>query len=123
MSQSEFERNRESLATVRLGKPKKLSELSMRFWDEITSQQYHFDRAEVEVASLRAISKEELLKFFDLYIKHGAPHRRKLSIHVVAKGEGGAGNESPPDADALSSSVNGLPPPPPFVEVSFVQVL
>lgn len=119
MSEQEFERHRESLATVRLEKPKKMSILSSRFWDEITSQQYHFNRAEVEVAYLRTITKADLMAFFDDHIKHGAPHRRKISVHILAKGDGGAGNQPEPEAEFLSSSIDGLPLPPPYVKVNY----
>jgi insulysin len=40
----EFEKYKESLAVQRLEKPKKLSAECMRYWSEITSQQYNFDR-------------------------------------------------------------------------------
>ncbi|KAK6638804.1 hypothetical protein RUM43_007073 [Polyplax serrata] len=121
MSEQEFERHRESLATVRLEKPKKMSILSSRFWDEITSQQYHFNRAEVEVAYLRTITKADLMAFFDDHIKHGAPHRRKISVHILAKGDGGAGNQPEPEAEFLSSSIDGLPLPPPYVKPTKVE--
>lgn len=64
MSDEEFERHREALASQRLEKPKRLSALSARFWSEITSQQYNFDRAQIEVAYLRTLTKKDVVKFF-----------------------------------------------------------
>ena len=119
MTEKEFESHKESLATLLLEKPKKLSVLTLKFWAEIVSQQYHFNRSEVEVSHLRTITKNDLLAFFDQFIKYGADHRRKLSVYVLALGEGGAGNEPEPDEVALSSSQEGLPSPPPFIPVSF----
>jgi insulysin len=64
MTSEEFERHKEALAAQRLEKPKKLSALSARFWLEITSQQYNFDRANIEVAYLRGLQKKDILDFY-----------------------------------------------------------
>ena len=44
MEEDEFEKYKESLAVQRLEKPKTLSAECSRFWSEITSQQYNFER-------------------------------------------------------------------------------
>lgn len=44
MANDEFEKYKEALAVQRLEKPKKLSAESARYWSEITSQQYNFER-------------------------------------------------------------------------------
>lgn len=64
MTEEEFDRHKESLATQRLEKPKMLTTLSAVFWNEISSQQYNFDRTNIEVAYLRTIKKEQILKFY-----------------------------------------------------------
>lgn len=61
-------RHRESLAAQRLEKPKQLSALTTQFWGEITSQQYHFNRAEVEVAYLRTLNKSDIIDFYEVSI-------------------------------------------------------
>lgn len=66
MTEEEFERHREALAAQRLEKPKRLSALSARFWSEITSQQYNFDRANIEVAHLRTITKQHVIDFYEV---------------------------------------------------------
>jgi insulysin len=70
MTSEEFERHKEALAAQRLEKPKKLSVLSARFWSEITSQQYNFDRANIEVAHLRTLQKKDILDFFKVIDYH-----------------------------------------------------
>ncbi|GLH05411.1 SFRICE_018075 [Gryllus bimaculatus] len=65
LSDAEFERHKESLAAQRLEKPKRLAALSARFWAEITSQQYNFDRAQIEVAHLRTLHKQDIVDFYD----------------------------------------------------------
>lgn len=66
ISNEEFERHKEALAKQRLEKPKTLVGLVQVFWSEITKQQYNFNRAVVEVAHLRTITKEQLLTFFNV---------------------------------------------------------
>lgn len=66
MSDDEFNKHREALAAHRLEKPKQISSQTTIYWLEITSQQYHFDRANVEVAYLRTVTKQELIDFFEV---------------------------------------------------------
>ena len=44
MSEESFNNHVEALATKRLEKPKTISAQSGRFWGEIESKQYHFER-------------------------------------------------------------------------------
>lgn len=44
MPMEEFEKHKSALATKRLEKPKKLSAMAAKYWGEISSEQYHFDR-------------------------------------------------------------------------------
>lgn len=64
MSEEEFSRHKEALAAQRLEKPKQLGGQTTIYWSEITAQQYHFDRADIEVAYLRTITKDEILAFY-----------------------------------------------------------
>ena len=54
-----------------------------RYWSEIQGQQYNFNRDEVEVAVLRRLTKEDLLKFYRTFVKR-SPTRRKLSSQVLS---------------------------------------
>lgn len=112
MPDEEFERHKEALAAQRLEKPKRLSARSSRFWAEITSQQYNFDRVNIEVAYLRTLTKTDILNFYKELIHHSSPKRHKLAVYVVSTAEGGAGNmPRPSDPDAV---IDGMLPPPPF---------
>lgn len=64
MSEEEFSRHKEALAAQRLEKPKQLASQTYIYWLEITGQQYHFDRPNVEVAFLRTVTKEDILEFY-----------------------------------------------------------
>lgn len=92
MSDAEFSRHKEALAAQKLEKPKRLSTLFNKFLNEISLQQYHFDRAEKEVDILRNISKTEFVDYYKSYILSTGPNRSTLSIHIVSTAEGGVGN-------------------------------
>lgn len=94
MTDEEFNRHKEALAAQKLEKPKRLSTLFNKFLNEISLQQYHFDRAEKEVAILRNIAKAELLEYYQKYILSTGSNRSTLSIHIVSKAEGGVGNSN-----------------------------
>lgn len=68
MPEEEFQRHKDALAATKLEKPKQLSSQSYIFWSEITAQQYHFDRANVEVAYLRTITKDQLITYFKVLL-------------------------------------------------------
>lgn len=91
MSMEEFERHKEALAAQRLEKPKRLSVLSARYWNEITTQQYNFDRANIEVSFLRTITKNILMDFYKvgilsvtyIYFKHMKHGRILLNLDYM----------------------------------------
>lgn len=70
LSEEEFVCHREALAAQRLEKPKRLNALTARFWSEITSHQYNFDRTQIEVAYLRTLTKDDVIKFFTVSINY-----------------------------------------------------
>ncbi|CAG9861187.1 unnamed protein product [Phyllotreta striolata] len=94
INDEEFLRHREALAAQKLEKPKQLNSLTNRLWLEITAQQYHFDRANVEVAYLRTLSKNDILDFFKNTLTENAEYRKKLTVHVVSMADGGAGKDN-----------------------------
>lgn len=91
MSEEDFVKHREAWAAQRLEKPKQLNALTNRFWSEITTQQYHFDRANIEVAYLRSLTKNDIIEFYKEVLSQNAEKRKKLSVQVVSLAEGGAG--------------------------------
>ena len=91
LGEDEFKTQVEALATKRLERPKKLSVRNGRYWSEILSQHYNFDRDAVEVETLRGLTKEDVLTFYRTHIADTSS-RRKLSCQVVSTCEGGAGH-------------------------------
>lgn len=118
MCEEEFERHKEALAAQRLEKPKKLVTLTSRYWAEISSQQYNFNRPEIEVAYLRTLTKDDIIKFYKEYICYDAPHRHKIAVHVLSTAEGGAGKD--PAAANYKDPSDGLKPPPPCKPPSII---
>lgn len=90
----EFEKHKEALAAHILEKPKEMASLASKYWLEITSQMYNFDRSNIEVAFLKTLTKDDVMKFYEESIGVNAPKRHKLAVHVLSKAEGGAGHES-----------------------------
>jgi insulysin len=64
MSDEEFNRHKESLATQLLEKPKMMSRQSGIYWLEISLQQYNFDRMNIEVAYLKTITRNQIIDFY-----------------------------------------------------------
>ncbi|KAL0724770.1 hypothetical protein Bca4012_039369 [Brassica carinata] len=82
ISEEEFKSNVTALTDMKLEKHKNLSEESRFYWGEIKNGTLKFNRIEAEVAALRELKKEELIEFFDEYIKVDAPRKKSLSICV-----------------------------------------
>ncbi|XP_041369113.1 insulin-degrading enzyme-like [Gigantopelta aegis] len=110
MSDEEYQKHVKALAARRLEQPKKLSAQNAKFWAEISSQQYHFDRDNTEVAYLKGITKDDLLKFYKTLISHDAPQRHKLCVHVASSTE--PTNVTSQSPDGLESVVQTTCPEP-----------
>ncbi|CAL1352436.1 unnamed protein product [Linum trigynum] len=101
MSNDEFKNNVNALINMKLEKVKNLSEESSYYWNEISEGTLKFDRKECEVAALRQLTQDELLDFFNDYIKIGAPQKRTLSIRVYG---------SPHSSELAADRSQELPP-------------
>ncbi|RUS68869.1 hypothetical protein EGW08_023370 [Elysia chlorotica] len=106
MSDEEFSKHVSALCTKRLEKPKDLVQQNYKYWTEIISNYYNFDRDSIEVAFLKTITKEDLYKFYKEKIALGAPQRHKLSVHVIS---GGAQGESSTPAGFMQAPVLPVP--------------
>lgn len=87
MSDEEFTRHKEALKAAKLEKPKRLSSQYSQYINEISLQQYHFDRSEKEVEILSAITKDEVLDYYKHFIAPNAPSRQSVLIHIVSNPE------------------------------------
>ncbi|KYM94749.1 Insulin-degrading enzyme [Cyphomyrmex costatus] len=82
LTEEQFEKYKKTIATSRLGNPKRLSARCTIYWNEIIDQQYNFDRVNIEEAYLKTISLQQLLNFFKENVH--SKTRRKLSVHVIS---------------------------------------
>ena len=64
MTDDEFEVHKKALTTTKLVKPKQLDALSAKYWGEIKSRLYNFDRSEIEVEKLKSLKKNDILEFY-----------------------------------------------------------
>ncbi|KAM9366027.1 insulin-degrading enzyme isoform 2-T2 [Pholidichthys leucotaenia] len=85
MSEEAFQKHIQALAIQRLDKPKKLSAECAKYWGEIISQQYNFDRDNIEVSYLKTLAKENIMQFYRERLTVAAPKRRKMSVHVLSR--------------------------------------
>lgn len=85
MSEEEFERQKASLINKKLEAVKNLVEESTRFWYHIHSGYYDFLQRDIDVASLKSISKAEVGELFMKHIHPSSPSRAKLSVYVESQ--------------------------------------
>ncbi|KAG2325587.1 hypothetical protein Bca52824_008315 [Brassica carinata] len=85
ISDEEFKSNVTALIDMKLEKHKNLNEESSFYWREIKNGTFKFNRKDEEVAVLRELKKEELIDFFDEYIKVDAPNKKSMSICVYGR--------------------------------------
>uniref|UniRef100_A0A8C7Z3U3 Insulin-degrading enzyme n=1 Tax=Oryzias sinensis TaxID=183150 RepID=A0A8C7Z3U3_9TELE len=85
MSEEAFQKHIQALAIRRLDKPKKLSAECAKHWGEIISQQYNFDRDNIEVAHLKTLTKEAIMNFHRERLTVQALKRHKVSVHVLSR--------------------------------------
>ncbi|XP_052772336.1 insulin-degrading enzyme-like [Mya arenaria] len=84
MKEEEFQKHVSALSIKRLEKPKKMSTEYANYTSEIVSQQYNFDRDNVEVSFLKTVTKDDLFNFYQDNIAESAPRRHKLSVHILS---------------------------------------
>ncbi|XP_068182629.1 insulin-degrading enzyme isoform X2 [Antennarius striatus] len=85
MNEEAFQKHIQALAIRRLDKPKKLSAECAKYWGEIISQQYNFDRDNIEVSYLKTLTKEDIMVFYRDRLMVDAPRRHKVSVHVLSR--------------------------------------
>lgn len=60
----DYQKHVSGLVSARLTKPKKLRARHGRYWSEIATENYHFNRDEVETEHVKTISQAQLIDFF-----------------------------------------------------------
>ncbi|KAI6696779.1 hypothetical protein NL676_016898 [Syzygium grande] len=82
MTNEDFKSNVNALIDMKMEKHKNLREECAFYWKEISDGTQKFDRRETEVAALRQLTQQELLDFFNEYVKVSAARKKTLSVRV-----------------------------------------
>lgn len=82
MSEEEFDKYKDALAVKLLEKPKGLMKQAAVYQLEIDTQDYNFNRAQIEAEVLKSIIKSDIVEFYHNQISRSGPKRHKLAIHV-----------------------------------------
>ena len=85
MSQEEFESHKKSLINKRLEKIKNLEQECGRFWSHISNEYFDFYKVDHDVAHIKPLTKEDMIRFCEYYINPTSRTRAKLSIHMIAQ--------------------------------------
>lgn len=81
----ELQKNILAVVEKLLEKPKNLDQESTRFWNEIISANYLFDRKERLAKHLKTVVLSDVLNFFDSFLSASSPKRRKCSSQFFGK--------------------------------------
>jgi len=82
MSEADFAEHVASRTRLLLEKDKNMSGRASRLWSEVLTHTYDWRRKEKEVEALAALSKADVLAFYDAHIAADAAERRKFAVHV-----------------------------------------
>ena len=85
MTDQEFSNHVQAVSLRKLEKPKRVSQECSKYWGEISSKQYHFHRAKVEVEELKKLTKEDLLEFYKRLVSPSSLKRHKVTLVVLGK--------------------------------------
>jgi secreted Zn-dependent insulinase-like peptidase len=85
-TEEQFKDNVNAVVAKKLEKDKTPWQEATRFWGEISSSAYLFDRKQIEADVLKTLELREVLAFYDTYIGTGAPSRRLFSGQVFGEG-------------------------------------
>uniref|UniRef100_UPI00398E990D insulin-degrading enzyme isoform X2 n=1 Tax=Pristiophorus japonicus TaxID=55135 RepID=UPI00398E990D len=117
MAEEAFQKHVQALAIRRLDKPKKLSAECAKHWSEIISQQYNFDRDNIEVAHLKTLTREDIINFCKELLAVDGSRRRKVSVHVLSRDM----DSCPVVEQAPCQNDVNLTPAPPLPQPSIIE--
>lgn len=84
MNDAQFKTHVKALASKRLEHPKKMGSQNLKYWSEISTQLYNFERDRAEVHELNTLEKIDVINLYHKMIASDAPKRHKLSVHVLS---------------------------------------
>ena len=82
LEEETFEHHKSGLIAQKLEKDPSLSYQTGDYWSQITDKRYMFDMSKLEAEELRTVGKEDVISWYNTYIRSSSPTRRRLAIHV-----------------------------------------
>lgn len=82
MTEENFEQYRGALQATKSQPDTSLSNQTWRFWQEIVGDTLDFERKFEEVETLKSITKQDILEFYDRFIASQAKERRRIISQV-----------------------------------------
>ena len=82
LTDEDFEKNKQSIITMKSVKDIKLSEAANRAWNEVYNELYMFDRQEREIEAIKNITKQELVNYFNETIYTNC---RRINVKIICK--------------------------------------
>lgn len=83
MSEEEFANNIQGVVNASTARASRMLQEASQHWNEIVSQRYKFDRVKCSVETIQALSKEDIVMFFNNHFAADAPLRRKASVQIL----------------------------------------
>ena len=106
LSDAELNTYREALAVQATDVDKRLGQQAGRLWSEIIQRRYDYGRPWRTAQRARAVTRAQLVAFFDRVLAPGAPEGRRLATHVFA-------NRTAPSSLVRDTLTDEFYPPPP----------
>ncbi|KAL6902039.1 hypothetical protein ACP4OV_004915 [Aristida adscensionis] len=82
LDEETFENHRSGLIADKLEKDPSLSYQTGDYWSQIVDKRYMFDMSKLEAEELRTVQKDDVIAWYNTYIRSSSPKRRRLAIHV-----------------------------------------
>ncbi|TVU47149.1 hypothetical protein EJB05_06736 [Eragrostis curvula] len=82
LDEETFEHHRSGLIADKLEKDPSLSYQTGDLWSQIVDKRYIFDMAKLEAEELRTVRKDDVITWYNTYIRSTSPKRRRLAVHV-----------------------------------------
>ncbi|KAF6025311.1 IDE [Bugula neritina] len=85
LTDTDYQKHISGLVAARLAKPKKMKARHNRYWNEIATENYVFNREDIETAHVKTITQQQLVGFFKSNIAAKSSRRHKLSVRILSK--------------------------------------
>ncbi|XP_057329083.1 insulin-degrading enzyme-like [Microplitis mediator] len=108
MSESVFDNHISSLKNRLMEKPSSMSALLLNFKTEIFGRSYEFERNIIEVGCMEAITRQEIIQFFEEKFINKTS-RRKVAVHVVSTITHKSGSESSDQPKSNDNRLSSMP--------------